>query len=84
MTDKTRGFKKLKGKTIKDVRTNAINEVEILCEDGTYFTIDGDTGPFGLPVISLDKKKGTHTNLPEPPQTTSDSIWQWPYPPEKE
>lgn len=49
------GFKKLKGKTIKDVRVDGINCVRLLCDDGTVFVLDSDELFLGIAVLNLSK-----------------------------
>lgn len=62
---KNRGFDQLKGKSIKTVRAACINQVEILCDDGTLFLINAEPdGPLGLPVISAELATGVYHKLP--------------------
>lgn len=51
------GFKKLKGKTIKDVRVDGINLVRLLCDDGTVFVLDSDELFLGIAVLNLSKQE---------------------------
>ena len=69
-----RGFKKLKGKTIKEIRTDAVNEVKILCTDGTVFTIDTDESFHGIGVARLTKEKAKLESLPKPPRKKRDPL----------
>lgn len=75
-----RGFKKLKGKTIKEVRVDAVNEVKILCTDGTFFTIDADEQFHGIGMPRLTKEKGKLEKLPRPPRKPAE-VAQTPVPP---
>ena len=61
-----RGFKKLKGKTIKDIRVDAINSVRILCSDGTVFTLDADDTHHGIGIPQLTKEPKKLTEFPKP------------------
>ena len=56
MADKT-GLTKLKGKTIKAVRTMSDNEVIITADDGTSFRLFGDPlTEAGSPVFKLEER----------------------------
>ena len=61
-----RGFKKLKGKTIKDIRIDAVNSVRLLCEDGTVFTIDADDTFHGIGVPRLTRESKKLEAFPKP------------------
>ena len=62
---KSRGFMALKGKTIKNIRVSAVNEVQILCEDGTLFFLETELGALRVPTCNLVKQKGRHLGLPK-------------------
>jgi hypothetical protein len=82
---KDRGFNKLKGKTIKAVRVDAINQILLLCDDGTLFEI---TDGGGISII-LEKHKEKLDALPRRKKTDlfgltdtvdTSAISDWPFP----
>ncbi len=54
---KTRGFRKLYGKTIRSINTSAINVVTITCSDGSKFEITGENWFKGIPALECAKVK---------------------------
>ena len=67
---KDRGFKELKGKTIKSVNTTAINQVLLHCEDGTVFEINVESWWHSLPIIELTRQSPLVSNHDEPIRTS--------------
>lgn len=59
-----RGFNKLKGKLVKAVDAESVNQVLLLCDDGTVFELNAELGPSGLPVISVERRKEKLEKLP--------------------
>ena len=56
-TDKSRGFKAIKNKTVAKVDTKAANVVRITFTDGSVFEINGDNMVIGIPIIECIKRK---------------------------
>jgi hypothetical protein len=50
-----RDFKMLVGKTIKSVDAKCINEVKIVCTDGSSFVLDCDEQHYGIGVLNIVK-----------------------------
>lgn len=76
---KDRGFKKLKGRTIKEVEAGPLNQVLLLADDGTVIEINAELGPFDIPVISMKLRKEKLDKLP-PHKKPKPVMAEWPYP----
>lgn len=59
--DNSRGFNAIKGKTIANVNTQAINVVKITFTDGSVFEIDGENRHMGIPIIECIQRKEAKT-----------------------
>jgi hypothetical protein len=53
MSNKSRGFQSIVGKTISKVDTTVINEVVLTDTDGSCYAIEAEQGPLGIPLIVL-------------------------------
>jgi hypothetical protein len=65
---KDRGFNKLKGVTITKINAKAINEVALFDDAGNFYVIGSETGPLGIPVLTLTKHKEQKYELPRTPR----------------
>lgn len=82
---KDRGFKKLIDKTIISINAKAVNEVLLEAADGSFYVIQAEILPPGIPHITLEKFKNVKYELPErrlkPSAKTSTKEKPWPFPP---
>lgn len=78
---KDRGFNKLKGKTIKEVDAGALNQVLLLCDDGTVFEVNTEVVQLGIIEVSLVRRKEKLDKLPKRTKPVP-VMAAWPYPEE--